>query len=240
MSPGARGRFSDAARGHRTAQGSPTGPSTRSPAGGELSPERRRGPADGAGQRHAQGDRLGPGRGRPGGARGGRGAGRAAVAVRALHRRGVLGGARAPRRRPVRGRAAWPTRIRPAGSGDGHLRGAGQRQGPRPAGGLSEIAEDELRARAGRAGVLRTLGDQQVRRVIVRAPKLVSIVAAYRPSGWCRTGAEAGQSGRTRPPWVGPNASAPPDRRAQTRVLRTADTATTRPRMVASSPRIGV
>jgi len=42
-----------------------------------------------------------------------------------------------------------------------------------------EIAEDELRELALVApGVLRTLGDQQVRRVIVRAPKLVSIVAA--------------------------------------------------------------
>jgi len=42
-----------------------------------------------------------------------------------------------------------------------------------------EIAEDELRELALIApGVLRTLGDQQVRRVIVRAPKLVSIVAA--------------------------------------------------------------
>jgi leucyl-tRNA synthetase len=42
-----------------------------------------------------------------------------------------------------------------------------------------EIAEDELRGLALVApGVLRTLGDQQVRRVIVRAPKLVSIVAA--------------------------------------------------------------
>jgi leucyl-tRNA synthetase len=41
------------------------------------------------------------------------------------------------------------------------------------------IAEDELRELALVApGVLRTLGDQQVRRVIVRAPKLVSIVAA--------------------------------------------------------------
>jgi leucyl-tRNA synthetase len=42
-----------------------------------------------------------------------------------------------------------------------------------------EIAEDELRELALVApGVVRTLGDQQVRRVIVRAPKLVSIVAA--------------------------------------------------------------
>jgi leucyl-tRNA synthetase len=42
-----------------------------------------------------------------------------------------------------------------------------------------EIAEDELRELALIApGVVRTLGDQQVRRVIVRAPKLVSIVAA--------------------------------------------------------------
>ena len=41
------------------------------------------------------------------------------------------------------------------------------------------IAEDELRELALVApGVVRTLGDQQVRRVIVRAPKLVSIVAA--------------------------------------------------------------
>jgi leucyl-tRNA synthetase len=42
-----------------------------------------------------------------------------------------------------------------------------------------QIAEDELRERALVApGVVRTLGDQQVRRVIVRAPKLVNIVAA--------------------------------------------------------------
>jgi leucyl-tRNA synthetase len=42
-----------------------------------------------------------------------------------------------------------------------------------------EISEDDLRELALVApGVVRTLGDQQVRRVIVRAPKLVSIVAA--------------------------------------------------------------
>jgi leucyl-tRNA synthetase len=42
-----------------------------------------------------------------------------------------------------------------------------------------EIGEDELRELALVApGVLRTLGEQQVSRVIVRAPKLVSIVAA--------------------------------------------------------------
>ena len=41
------------------------------------------------------------------------------------------------------------------------------------------IAEDELRALALAApGVVRTLGGQRVSRVIVRAPKLVSIVAA--------------------------------------------------------------
>jgi leucyl-tRNA synthetase len=43
----------------------------------------------------------------------------------------------------------------------------------------SAIAEDELRELALAApGVIRTLGGQQVSRVIVRAPKLVSIVAA--------------------------------------------------------------
>jgi leucyl-tRNA synthetase len=42
-----------------------------------------------------------------------------------------------------------------------------------------QIGEDELRGLALVApGVVRTLGDQQVSRVIVRAPKLVSIVAA--------------------------------------------------------------
>ncbi len=42
-----------------------------------------------------------------------------------------------------------------------------------------EISEDDLRELALVApGVVRTLGDQQVSRVIVRAPKLVSIVAA--------------------------------------------------------------
>jgi leucyl-tRNA synthetase len=42
-----------------------------------------------------------------------------------------------------------------------------------------EIAEDELRELALVApGVVRTLGSQQISRVIVRAPKLVSIVAA--------------------------------------------------------------
>ena len=41
------------------------------------------------------------------------------------------------------------------------------------------IAEDELRELALVApGVARTLGDQHIRRVIVRAPKLVNIVAA--------------------------------------------------------------
>jgi len=42
-----------------------------------------------------------------------------------------------------------------------------------------QIGEDELRELALAApGVIRTLGDQPVSRVIVRAPKLVSIVAA--------------------------------------------------------------
>ena len=42
-----------------------------------------------------------------------------------------------------------------------------------------QIGEDELRELAlGAPGVVRALGDQQVSRVIVRAPKLVSIVAA--------------------------------------------------------------
>jgi leucyl-tRNA synthetase len=42
-----------------------------------------------------------------------------------------------------------------------------------------QIGEDELRELALVApGVIRTLGDQLVSRVIVRAPKLVSIVAA--------------------------------------------------------------
>jgi leucyl-tRNA synthetase len=42
-----------------------------------------------------------------------------------------------------------------------------------------EIAEDELRELALVApGVVRTLGEQQIRRVIVRAPKLVNIVAS--------------------------------------------------------------
>jgi leucyl-tRNA synthetase len=42
-----------------------------------------------------------------------------------------------------------------------------------------QIGEDELRELALIApGVVRTLGDQQVSRIIVRAPKLVSIVAA--------------------------------------------------------------
>ena len=42
-----------------------------------------------------------------------------------------------------------------------------------------EIEEDELRKLALTApGVIRTLGEAQVSRVIVRAPKLVSIVAA--------------------------------------------------------------
>jgi leucyl-tRNA synthetase len=42
-----------------------------------------------------------------------------------------------------------------------------------------QIGEDELRELALVApGVVRALGDQQVSRVIVRAPKLVSVVAA--------------------------------------------------------------
>jgi leucyl-tRNA synthetase len=42
-----------------------------------------------------------------------------------------------------------------------------------------EIAEDELRELAMVApGVVRSLGEAQVRRVIVRAPKLVNIVSA--------------------------------------------------------------
>jgi len=42
-----------------------------------------------------------------------------------------------------------------------------------------QIGEDELRELALVApGAVRALGDQQVNRVIVRAPKLVSIVAA--------------------------------------------------------------
>ena len=85
----------------------------------------------------------GPGAGRPGGARGRRGAGGHAVAVRPVHRGGVLGGAgrpgsRRPGRHPV-GRQGLLASRGPGspGSGDGHLRGAGERQGPRPAGSIS-------------------------------------------------------------------------------------------------------
>ena len=85
----------------------------------------------------------GPGAGRPGGARGRRGAGDHAVAVRPVHRGGVLGGAgrpgsRRPGRHPVGGQGLLASRGPGSpGSGDDHLRGAGERQGPRPAGSIS-------------------------------------------------------------------------------------------------------
>ena len=85
----------------------------------------------------------GPGRGRPGRARGRRGAGGHAVAVRPVHRGGVLGGAgrpgsRGPGRHPVGGQGLLASRGPGSpGSGDDHLRGAGERQGPRPAGSIS-------------------------------------------------------------------------------------------------------
>ena len=87
-----RGRRPGPAAGH------PPGHRRGHPAGGDLPPERRGGPADGAGQRHPQGDRLGSRRRRPGRPGGGRGAGGHAVAVRPVHRGGVLGGAGRPGR----------------------------------------------------------------------------------------------------------------------------------------------
>ena len=95
--------------------------------------ERRGGAADGAGQRHPPGDRFGARRRRPGRA-GGRGdPGDTAVDLRPLHRGGVLGAA-GPR---AFGRAGRLAGRRPgaAGRGPGHLRGAGERQGARPAAG---------------------------------------------------------------------------------------------------------
>ena len=82
----------------------------------------------------------GPGRRRPGGPRGGRGAGGHAVAVRPVHRGGVLGGLAAwsgPAGIAVGGAGRLAGRgPGAAGAGDGHLRGSGEREGPRPAGSL--------------------------------------------------------------------------------------------------------
>ena len=94
----------------RTAQGHAPDHQRGHPAGRVVSPERGRGPAHGTGQRDPQGHRLrARGSGRPRGARGGRGPGRAAVPVRALHRRGVLGAAGTP----ALGRAGGLARRRP-------------------------------------------------------------------------------------------------------------------------------
>ncbi len=82
----------------------------------------------------------------PGCPRGGRDAGHPAVAVRALHGRGVLGDA-GPR--ALRGHG-WLAGGRPvaAGGGHRHLRGPGGRQGPGPAGDTGR----DRRGRAARAG----------------------------------------------------------------------------------------
>ena len=78
--------------GYRAAQGHAPDHRRGHPPGRVVSPERGRGPADGTGQRDPEGHRFrARGSGRSRGARGGRGPDRAAVAVRALHRRGVLG-----------------------------------------------------------------------------------------------------------------------------------------------------
>ena len=90
----------------RPAPRHPPGHRRGHPPGGELPPERRRGPADGAGQRYPQGDRLRPRRRRPGGARSRRGAGGHAVAVRPVHRGGELGGPGRPGR-ALRGSRRW-------------------------------------------------------------------------------------------------------------------------------------
>ena len=165
-------------RRYRAAQGHAPDHRRGHPAGGGVSPERGRGPADGAGQRHAPGDRL-------------RAAGAADPAVReAAEVLTVLLSLFAPYtaeecwellgHEPSVARAAWPAADPDLLTEDtvtcvvqvnGKVR---DRLEVSPA-----ISEDELRELALVApGVVRTLGGQQVSRVIVRAPKLVSIVAA--------------------------------------------------------------
>jgi len=132
----------------------------------------------GAGQRDPEGNRLRAGRGRPG----------VREAAEVLT---VLVSLFAPYtaeeawqllgHKPSVARATWPAADQALLTQEKvTCVGAGQRQGPRQArSSRRRSGEDELRELALVApGVVRTLGDQRVSRVIVRAPKLVSIVAA--------------------------------------------------------------
>ena len=137
----------DAAAGNAgAAQGHPPDHRRGHPADPGDPAERGRRAPDGAGRRGPPGHRQRPGRGRPGRPRGGRDAGHPAVAVRALHGRGVLGDA-GPRAVGGHGRLAAGRPVA-AGGGHRHLRGPGGRQGPGPAGDPGR----DRRGRAARAG----------------------------------------------------------------------------------------
>ena len=166
------------------APGRPPGHRRGHQAGGELPPERRRGPADGAGERHSQGDRLGSRRRRPGGARGRRGAGGHAVAVRPVHAEEcweALGGLDrvGPDGIPSVARASWPAAdpallvqetVTCVVQVNGKVR---DRLEVSP-----DITEAELRDLAlAAAGAARALTGLGIQRVVVRPPKLVNIVA---------------------------------------------------------------
>ena len=132
---------------------------------------------DGADLRGAARHRQRRRRRRPGRTRGRRDAGRHAVAVRALHRRGDVGAAGPPA--PV-ATAGWPSAdaallvqesvtcvVQVAGKVRDRLEVA------------PDIAEDELeRLALDSEKVQAALGDRGVRKVIVRAPKIVNIVPA--------------------------------------------------------------
>ncbi len=115
---------------HRTAQGDPSRHRRVHPPGRGLQVQRGGRPADGTGHRRAPGDRLRGRRERPCGARGGGDRRGPAVAVRALHRRGMLGD---PRSSAIGRDGRLANRRSCAacqGIGDVCRPGGGQGQGP--------------------------------------------------------------------------------------------------------------
>ncbi len=146
-------------------------------AGRGLPVQRDGRPRHGAGQRDPQGDRLRLRSRRPGRARGDRGGGDPAVAGRAVHGRGDVGAAGPPAHR--RSRAAGPWSTRRCWSQES-VTAVVQIQGKVKARleVSPDISEDDLEAAAlADETVRQALDGRPVRKVIVRAPKLVNIVA---------------------------------------------------------------
>ena len=164
-------------RRRRAAQGDAPDRARRRPAGRGPPVQRHGRPDHGAGERHPQGGRLRLRARGPGGAGGGRGGRGHAEPGRAVHRRGDVVAAR-PRADGLPGRLAGGRRVAARG-GDGHRDRPGPGEAPGPARGAAvDLGDAELEAQAmADPAVVRSLEGQTVRKVIVREPGLVNIVA---------------------------------------------------------------